>query len=93
MYHFIMLFKCTSIIWRREFFSIHQLFTIQILLWKQANLANFLVKVPVKTVTFDSLDQFFDFLENDNWSIWETVAKTSYYEIFFLISYKFLRPC
>jgi hypothetical protein len=28
-------------------------------MWKQANLANFLVKVQVITVTFDSLDQFY----------------------------------
>jgi hypothetical protein len=53
-------------------------------MWKQAILANFLVKVQVKTVTFDSLDQFFlIFSENDHLCIWETLAKTSNHEIFF----------
>jgi hypothetical protein len=47
----------------REFFfhslTIYHSKTTKVLMRKQANLANFLVKVQVKTVTFDSLDQFF----------------------------------
>ncbi len=71
----------------RDFFfhtlTIYHSKTTEVFMWKQANLANFLVKVPVKTVTFDSLDQFFlIFSENDHLSILETMAKTSNHDFF-----------
>ncbi len=60
---------------------------------KLANWAKILVKLWVKIVTFDSLDQFFfEFLRKRHLKFMETPAKTSSHEIFFSISYKLLRP-